>query len=72
MSVVMVTHLISVILGLLHFSDLILSLSGRLTCSLVSARRRLNDDGPTTDGMSLISVKMNLSGKNISHRYFIE
>lgn len=72
MSVVMATHLISVILGRLHFPDLIFSLSARLTCSLVSTRRRLNDAGPTTDGTSLTSAKMNHSGKNISLRYFIE
>lgn len=70
MSVVMVTHLMSVILGRLHFSDLIPSLSPsvRLTSSSVSPRRRLNDVAPTTDGTSLTSAKMSHSGKNTSLR----
>lgn len=66
MSVVLVTHLISVILVKLFFSDLILSL--RLTCSSVSPGRRLHDVAPTMDGTSLTLAKRNPSGKNISLR----
>ncbi len=71
MSVVMVTHLMSVILGKLFFSSnliLLVLLFVRLTCSSVSPTRRLHDVAPTMDGTSLTLVKMNHSGKNISLR----